>query len=240
MKKLIILIFLVMLIAAPKVMAQVNWPPSPGFGTPLNTNSTITDLIEYLYEWLISLGGFAAFIVLVAAGFKYLTSAGDPGKMKEAKDWIKSVLLGLILLFSSVLILNVINPQLTTLRMPLFQATTTDFNIKIEDVTKNMILCDRVEIYSAANFEGPMGNVKPGKCGPERGTAEINSIKIFGSCTVEFYSTECKNRELIHVVSFLATKEKANTTDEEYFNLEKDISYEENTVRRVKVKEIKL
>jgi len=101
----------------------VNWPKSPVIGTDINPKlkdgkckyADLTTLIKYLYEWGISLGGLLAFIALVIAGFQYLTSVGDPTKMKDAKDRIISAFFGLTLLLGSWLILNQINPQLTSI-----------------------------------------------------------------------------------------------------------------------------
>jgi hypothetical protein len=100
----------------------VNWPKSP-IGTDINPTleggkckyADLPTLIKYLYEWGIGLGGLAAFIALVIAGFQYLTSVGDPAKMKDAKDRIISAFFGLTLLLGSWLILNTISPNLTTL-----------------------------------------------------------------------------------------------------------------------------
>lgn len=108
-------VFVSMVLATNRPSLLTAWPPSP-VGTQLTITSTVTDLIKYLYEWGIALGGLIAFIALLIAGFLYLTSVGDPGKMKEAVERIKSAFLGLILLLGSWLILHTINPELTTLR----------------------------------------------------------------------------------------------------------------------------
>lgn len=110
---------------------QVDWPESPGGHTSINLTwqgrgdsclclleGGIPVFIKYFYEWGIALGGLAAFIALLAAGFMYLTSTGDPGKMKEAKERIYWAFGGLIFLLASWLILNTINPELTDLSVP--------------------------------------------------------------------------------------------------------------------------
>lgn len=96
---------------------ELDWPPSPG-GTILTISTPLPKLVKYFYEWGIALGGLVAFIALVIAGFLYLTSMGDPNKMKEAKDRAFSAIAGLVLLLASWLILNTINPELVTLRLP--------------------------------------------------------------------------------------------------------------------------
>lgn len=97
---------------------DVQWPYSPVSRKTLTISTTLPELIQYFYEWLITLGGLATFISLVIGGFQYLTSMGEPTRLKEAKDRIKSAFLGLVLLLGSWLILNTINPQLTNPRLP--------------------------------------------------------------------------------------------------------------------------
>jgi len=112
----LLVIFGTLSVSSTALAALVSWPHSP-LGTQLNPDTDeMSVLIKYLYEWAIGLGGLAVFAVLVWAGFQYLTSTGDPQKMKEAMASIKSAALGLILLLASVLILNTINPQLTKLQ----------------------------------------------------------------------------------------------------------------------------
>ncbi len=114
-KKIIICLVILGIFMANSVVfaLQVSWPKSPA-GTELKDESTLPDLIKYLYEWGIFLGGLVAFIALIIAGFQYLTSVGDPARMKDAMDRIKSAFLGLILLLGSWLILNTISPQFTS------------------------------------------------------------------------------------------------------------------------------
>lgn len=122
-KKLLALSILIVVIALGSASfaaaLELTWPSSPG-GTALTDASTLTDLVKYFYEWGIALGGLAAFVSLVIAGFSYLTSVGDPGKINDAKDRATSAFLGLILLLGSWLILNTINPELTQLTTPNF------------------------------------------------------------------------------------------------------------------------
>jgi hypothetical protein len=111
------LVVLGVLVTSSTALAlQVNWPDSP-LGTSLNGDSELPQLpqlIQYLYEWGIALGGLAAFIALLIAGFQFLTSAGNPTQMSEARGRIQSAAVGLVLLLGSWLILYTINPDLTT------------------------------------------------------------------------------------------------------------------------------
>jgi len=67
------------------------------------------------YDWSIGIGVIMALGVLVYAGFLYATSAGSSSRIKDAKKWIVAGLSGLLILFSSFLLLSTINPDLTNL-----------------------------------------------------------------------------------------------------------------------------
>lgn len=68
--------------------------------------------INDIYQWAIAIVGLLAFIQIVWAGTMYLRAAGKVGDVKEAKSRISNAILGIVLLFSSYLILKTINPAL--------------------------------------------------------------------------------------------------------------------------------
>lgn len=78
----------------------------------------LTDLVSMFFAVLLMLAGLAAFIMIIWGGIDYLTSAGNPSKTGEAKDKIRSAILGLIIVFASWMILNTINPNLVELKEP--------------------------------------------------------------------------------------------------------------------------
>lgn len=52
---------------------------------------------------------FLLFIMIVVGGFQYLTSFGDPGKLKKAQSTLRFAILGFVLFLASFLILKVID-----------------------------------------------------------------------------------------------------------------------------------
>jgi len=124
---------------------ELNWPTSPG-GTKLNESSKLPDLIEYIYEWGIALGGLGVFVSLLIAGIQYLTSFGNPTSMKDAMGRIQSAIIGLILLLSSWLILNTINPDLTNFDISFNLPPPNIKNLDASSWKLKVIPCDRVEI----------------------------------------------------------------------------------------------
>jgi hypothetical protein len=91
-------------------------------GTTPNPNGTSpAAFVGNFYQYALMIGGVLAFVVIVYGGVRYMASAGNPSGQSDAKEWIESALLGLLLLIGAYFVLNVINPQLTTLALPPLQ-----------------------------------------------------------------------------------------------------------------------
>ncbi|MEK7583192.1 MAG: hypothetical protein AAB483_02210 [Patescibacteria group bacterium] len=72
----------------------------------------IGQFIKSLYNLGIGFVGLAVFIQFFRAGLSYLFAAGNAGETTKAREMMQNAVLGAILLLSSYLILNVINPDL--------------------------------------------------------------------------------------------------------------------------------
>jgi uncharacterized protein YvpB len=75
----------------------------------------LADYIKGLYTYGIGILIILAVIVMMVGGVVWLTAAGDAKKITDAKSWIGGSLLGVLIAVSSFMILNIINPALTTL-----------------------------------------------------------------------------------------------------------------------------
>jgi hypothetical protein len=82
-----------------------------------NENMSATDVVVYLFNLGIAAGTFIAAIILITAGVDFVSSHGDPIRISGAKKKIKNAFYGLITLLASFLILNIINPQLTLIKI---------------------------------------------------------------------------------------------------------------------------
>lgn len=158
-KKLLSLFFIFgFLFLANSISAtQVEWPTAPITGAEINESSEMHDLIAYFYGWGISIGVIIAFIMIVIAGIEYMLSAAtaNPGLGGKAIGRIKSAILGLILLLSSWLILNTINPQITQLQ-PLPNLWDTD-DLVSDLIAMDRVLeppCEFVLFYKERDFQG--------------------------------------------------------------------------------------
>jgi len=85
--------------------------------TYLNATSTFPHYIVYIYKLFLWISGAIAVLILVASGISLTTSAGNPDKMRRARQGIVAGLVGVAIIFSSFLILYVINPQITKLSL---------------------------------------------------------------------------------------------------------------------------
>ncbi len=94
---------------------EVGWPDSP-MGAFLDYESTIADLIVYLFEWGVVLSVTVMTATVFYLSLQYMTSMGSPDKINLVKERLASVFAGLMLLMGSWIILNLINPELTQIQ----------------------------------------------------------------------------------------------------------------------------
>lgn len=80
-------------------------PPTQGLPTNLG------QLIQQIFTWSLALLGIAVFVMIFYAGFLWLTAAGNTARVGEARSRITNAVFGAIILLSSYLILNTINPN---------------------------------------------------------------------------------------------------------------------------------
>jgi hypothetical protein len=96
---------------------EITYPQIEGVSPPPYTTG-LPQYLKYIFHFAVRILGLVIFGALVYSGFQYLTSTGDPTKMAEAKSGIISAFLGGVILLSSVLLFNQINPQLTKFQLP--------------------------------------------------------------------------------------------------------------------------
>ncbi|MDD5710984.1 MAG: pilin [Candidatus Colwellbacteria bacterium] len=82
---------------------------------PVEVEIGLSQKIQNLYTWAVSLAGLVALGLIIFGGVLYAASAGNPSRITEAKTWITHALLGLFMLLGAYLVLGFINPDLTKL-----------------------------------------------------------------------------------------------------------------------------
>jgi|SRR3989344_1916877 len=79
-----------------------------GLGFKFNSSSTFGTIISGIIPILFGVAGTALLLYLIAAGFQYLASAGDPKKMEAAKNMITMAVVGFTIIISAYWITQVV------------------------------------------------------------------------------------------------------------------------------------
>lgn len=71
-----------------------------------NNNDALPSIIINILNAIIAVAGLVAVIFIIIGGFNYMTSAGDSGKTKKAKDTILYAVIGLVICVLAFAIVN--------------------------------------------------------------------------------------------------------------------------------------
>lgn len=71
-----------------------------------DTDSALTESVVAIIDAVIGVLGLACVIVLIIGGINYMTSSGDAGKVKKAKDTILYAIIGLVVCVLAFAIVN--------------------------------------------------------------------------------------------------------------------------------------
>lgn len=85
---------------------------------PISTGTT--SFIENLFKILLGFAGGIATLLIIAAGYKLMTSQGEAEKIKEARESLTSAIVGLLFIIFSLVILQIIGADI--LKIPGFGA----------------------------------------------------------------------------------------------------------------------
>ena len=87
-------------------------------GSAPATTPGIDKIVLELYQFALLGAGLLAFVVILYGAAKYTLSGGSPSAKTEAKDKILQALLGLLLLLGTYIVLNTVNPDLVSVKLP--------------------------------------------------------------------------------------------------------------------------
>lgn len=91
-------------------------PIPQGSGALTAVDNPVTYL-NAIYLYVVGISGVFALLIMVYSGVEYILSAGRPALQEAARHRITRTIFGLLLLFSAVLILNVIDPDLKKIEL---------------------------------------------------------------------------------------------------------------------------
>lgn len=78
----------------------------------LPAGSKFAEFIKWLFPALLTTAAILAVVMIVFAGFQWVTAYGNSSRIEDARGRIFNAIIGLILAFAAWLVLNTINPAL--------------------------------------------------------------------------------------------------------------------------------
>lgn len=119
MKQKLVVFFLVtfcaVLLLAPASALAVAAPANeqgPCAGIDIHDSAALGKCVVAVYKWSLGVGVILALLMIIFAGYLYMTSGGNAQRVATAKEFFAGALIGLIVLFAAVVILRTINPEL--------------------------------------------------------------------------------------------------------------------------------
>lgn len=80
-------------------------------------NNLMANYVRAIFIYFVWVVGIVATVMVIYGGIKWVAAAGNPGQIKDARDIIDSAVIGVIIALTSVVLLNIINPKLTSLNI---------------------------------------------------------------------------------------------------------------------------
>ncbi|MBI3956568.1 MAG: hypothetical protein HY340_01110 [Candidatus Kerfeldbacteria bacterium] len=107
--------------AEPVIVMQIPIPgvtfACPGAASKQCVRS-LGDYINGVYRYFAGAISIVAAVLVMWGGVKWLTAAGNAGRVNDAKETIYSAIIALFIVFGSYIILYTINPRLVKLELP--------------------------------------------------------------------------------------------------------------------------
>ena len=103
-------------INADNIVLNLKYPTFQGIN--LADNQDINQIVAWFYYLIIGISAFAAFFRAVWGGFLWSSSAGNTNQIREAKNMLSGAAIGVLVILSAYIIIQTINPELTTLNLP--------------------------------------------------------------------------------------------------------------------------
>ena len=170
---------------------------------------SIKDFRNYISSfYLFSLGAsiLIAVMMMIIGGVIWLTSAGNPGRISRAKEYIINAIIGVVLLLGAYTIVQAINPKLVSLEdpnlppIPSFGSCATPGkpdNASIKEATHTCVLSTQSECKSTGTFNEKSCEKICDKYSGTDGSCLIKSTQNFAGETLEQSEKSCKDQKIL-------------------------------------------
>ena len=112
LKIIMINVFVAGILLSPLLVSADGLVPCGGPGEKTCDYEDFMELIRRVIIFLIQLGVAFSAVVFAYAGWLYMTSGGDEGKVKQAHEMLTKVLWGFLFALGAFLIVQLISKQL--------------------------------------------------------------------------------------------------------------------------------
>ena len=85
------------LVAPVPVHAAIGMPDSSDFDIGMDTDASLTEIIARLISIVLGFLGIVIVLIIIYAGFTWMTAGGDQEKVKTAKSWMVNGIIGLVI-----------------------------------------------------------------------------------------------------------------------------------------------
>ncbi len=131
---------------------EVEYPSIDNYRPVAGGSDELPNYLKYIIRFLTLSAGIVVFGSLVYGGFLWMTSEGEPLKVQKSKTQILSSFIGLLIIISSFVLLNSINPTLVELKKIEI--------IEVENVDSPGVYLSLSGSFHENNFEEMQKNVK--------------------------------------------------------------------------------
>jgi hypothetical protein len=117
--KVIMIVFMVVVALTPAYIVAQDYVPIstvPGISTGDTSSTGLQTYLSNVFTFVVSVGAILAVIQIAIGGVQYMTSSAA-GSIESAKSKIRDAIIGLILLLSTSIILNQINPNILKFKL---------------------------------------------------------------------------------------------------------------------------
>jgi len=86
-----------------------------GFG---GTEGDLSDFIVTILDWIIGAAGVVCVVMIIVGGYSYMTAGGDESKVKDASKTLTNAIIGLVICFIAVILVNFVLENFLTPNTP--------------------------------------------------------------------------------------------------------------------------
>jgi len=97
-----------------KFIPQITIPGGVTEGQEMSPNLGV--YIKTVYNFTMGMAGILAVVIIMWAGFLWMTARGNAEQVTRAKDYMSGAIIGLVLALGSYTILSIVNPELVELK----------------------------------------------------------------------------------------------------------------------------